>query len=94
MKEVFVKLYSVKKNEIPTFLSHYFNHPIQLENELEWSHQFQNPIEIADLISTLMDNNDQYAISAWISLDEGLSIQVTNDNLDSIIRYLYERYPY
>ena len=41
-----------------------------------------------------MDNNDQYAISAWISLDEGLSIQVTNDNLDSIIRYLYERYPY
>ena len=30
----------------------------------------------------------------WISMDEGLFINVTDSNADSIIKYLYERYPY
>jgi len=30
----------------------------------------------------------------WVSLDKGVYINVTTDNADSLIKYLYERYPY
>ena len=30
----------------------------------------------------------------WISLDENAFLNVTDYNADSIIRYLYERFPY
>ena len=40
------------------------------------------------------ENNDNYKINMWISLDENLFINVTENNADEIIRYLYERYPW
>ena len=39
-------------------------------------------------------NDDAYKISMWISMDEGCFIHVSDDNVDEIIRYLYERFPY
>ena len=46
------------------------------------------------MIGGLIDNNDKYHINMWISLDEDAFLNVTDDNADSIIRYLYERFPY
>ena len=92
-----VNLYSTKKNEIKKFLEHYYNYNknIEVKNEdLEWKKEFDNPIEMAEIIGTLIDNNDKYQISMWISLDSGVLINVTEYNSDDIIRYLYERYPY
>lgn len=90
-----VNLYSTKKNEIKKFLEHYYNKNIEVKNEdLEWKKEFDNPIEMAEIIGTLIDNNDKYQISMWISLDSGVLINVTEYNSDDIIRYLYERYPY
>ena len=37
---------------------------------------------------------DYYNINMWISLDEDAFINVTENNVDKLIRYLYERYPY
>ena len=45
-------------------------------------------------MGTFIDNNDKYEINMWISLDNGVLINVTEYNIDEIIRYLYERYPY
>ena len=39
-------------------------------------------------------NNDFYKINMWVCLDKPVFINVTNNNADKIIRYLYERYPY
>ena len=50
-------------------------------------------IEMIDLISAIIDNNDKYNISAWINLDEDIFIKISNSNLNDIIKYLYERYP-
>ena len=63
-------------------------------NLLEWKKEFENPIEIADIIGVFIDNNEKYKINMWISLDKGFFLNVTEHNADQIIRYLFERYPY
>lgn len=89
-----VNLYSKENGEISKFLSKFYNKEIKLENDLKWENRYENSIEIADIIGAFIDNNDKYKINMWISLDEGAFLNVSNDNADSIIRYLYERYPY
>ena len=37
---------------------------------------------------------ERFEIMMWISLDKGVYIHVTEDNANSLIKYLYERYPY
>ncbi len=89
-----VNLYSDKHGEISKFVDSFYNDELVLENDLKWEKQYDNPIEIADIIGTFIDNNDKYKINMWISLDEGTFINVTDDNADAIIKYLYERFPY
>lgn len=89
-----VNLYSDKNGEILKFLKHFYNKDIKIDNDLKWEAKYENSIEIADIIGAFIDNNDKYKINMWISLDEGTFINVTENNADSIIRYLYERYPY
>ncbi len=89
-----MKLYSDKLGEIPLFLEHFFKKKVAIENELLWQKQYENPLEMADIISALIENQEDYKINMWISLDKDLFINVTPKNADDIIRYLYERYPY
>ena len=89
-----VNLYSPKEGEISRFLNSYYNKEVNIENDLKWENTYENPIEIADIIGSLIDNNDKYDINMWISLDTDTFVNVTEYNVDSIIRYLYERFPY
>ena len=89
-----VNIYSDKNGEISKFLSKFYRKNIFLSNDLKWEKIFDNPIEIADFIGIFVDNKDLYKINMWISLDEGAFINVTENNADKLIRYLYERYPY
>lgn len=89
-----VYFYSMENHEIAKFLKKYYEEDISLEDDLKWSKEFDNPIELADMIGSFIDNDDKFQINMWISLDEGLLIRITEDNADSIIRYLYERFPY
>ena len=91
---IIVNLFSKKNNEINNFLNSYDKKYSQKSNLLEWKKEFENPIEIADIIGVFIDNNEKYDINMWICLDENLYINVTNYNADKIIRYLFERYPY
>jgi len=90
---VVVNLYSKIDNEISRFLNSYNKEEVQ-NNMLEWKKEFKNPIEIADIIGVFIDNNENYDINMWISLDKDFFINVTNNNAEQIIRYLFERYPY
>ena len=99
----FVNLYSNKNGEINKFLSSFYNNSnainANLKNNindktLECKIFYKNPIEMSDIICSLIENNNKYNINAWISLDEDVLINVTESNLDSIVRYLYERFPY
>ena len=93
--ETIVRLYSSKRNEINSFLNSFFNTKNHdFINLLEWEKKYQNPVEIAEIIGTFIDNNDKYSINMWISLDEGLFININEGNADQVIRYIYERYPW
>lgn len=89
-----VNLYSDKKGEIAKFLCSFYCKNIILTDDLKWEKNYENPIEMADIVGTFIDNSDLYNINMWISLDENAFINVTENNADNLIRYLYERYPY
>ena len=89
-----VQLSSKKKGELNKFLSSFYNTNLELEDSLTWQKKYANPVELAEIIGTYVDNSDDYALFMWICLDKNVFIQVTPENADDIIRYLYERFPY
>ena len=89
-----INFYSEIKSEIKKFLEKYYSKNLNLENNLFFEQEFDNPIDMIDIISCFVDNNDKFKINLWISLDKDVYICVTNNNIDSLIKYIYERYPY
>lgn len=91
---VSVNLYSESSEELKRFLSSFYNSSFNINNNLNWGHKYENPIEITEIIGVLVDNFEDFKIMMWVSLDKGVYIHVTKENADKLIRYLYERYPY
>ena len=90
-----VRLYSDEEGEISSFLSRFFqNKEIAIEDELLWQKEYANPLEMVDMMGALIENQEDYKINMWISLDQDLFINITKSSIDSVSRYLYERYPY
>lgn len=97
--KTFIKLFSNEKGEIFRFLDNYYSafkdHLLPSSYSiLEWEESFENPIEMADMIGVFIDNIDDYKINMWISLDKDILINVTKNNVNDLICYLYERFPY
>lgn len=88
-----LNLFSENKDNLKDFLEKYYNSSIKLD-ELKFEKDFENPIDMIEIISTIIDNNDKYKIGIWISIDKDIFINITELNLDNIIKYLFERYPY
>lgn len=89
-----INLYSTKEGEIKNFLTSFYNKNIELEHNLKYKIHFGNPIEMTDMIGIFIENNEKYQINMWISFDKHVYINVTEHNVDKIIRYIYERFPY
>ena len=47
-----------------------------------------------DIISCYIDNKDKFKIRMWISIDDNIYIKINEYNINRIIKYLYERYPW
>lgn len=93
--EAIIQLYSNIDHEIERFLKSFFaNSNEKIENTLEWQKKYQNPLQLVDIIGTFIENNDQFKINMWVSIDKDIFINVTENNADQLIRYLYERYPW
>ena len=91
---VTVNLFSESKGELNNFLSRFYNTNLEIYDSLSWEKQYKNPIELAEIIGVFIDNSDGYSINMWICLDRNIYIQITEQNGNDIIRYLYERFPY
>ena len=89
-----VNLFSENSNNLRKFLTLFYQNEIKLEDDYFFEKKFENPIDMIELISTLIDNNEKFNTGIWISLDKNIYINITDYNLDKIIRYLFERYPY
>lgn len=95
----FVRLYTNINGEINRFLKSFYLATEEIlkninDNTLELQIEFDNPVEMSDLIGTFIENKDEFKINMWICIDEDVLINVTGNNADEIIRYLYERFPY
>lgn len=97
--KTFIKLYSDVEGEISRFLSSFYlatEEILKVVNSktLELEIDYQNPVEMSDLIGTFIENKENYKINMWLCIDKDVLINVTSNNADDIIRYLYERFPY
>ena len=93
--DTIVRLYSTNLNELNNFLNDFFSSDISLNNQSNWEKHYSNPVELADIIAALIDNKELYpSVNMWISIDSGVFLNIRNDNYNSFIKYLYERYPY
>lgn len=95
----FIRLYSNKYGEINNFLKSFYLTTEKIldkitDDTLELQINFENPVEMSDMMGTFIENKDDYKINMWLCIDEDVLINVTNNNADDIIRYLYERFPY
>lgn len=89
-----INFYSEQSGEIKKFLDAYYSEEQTLDNELVYQKEFDSPIEMIDIISCFVDNNDKFNMTLWISLDENVYICITDTNINKLIKYIYERYPY
>ena len=89
-----IYLYSENKGELNNFLSRFYNTNLDIVDDLKWEKKYANPIELAEIVGVFIDNFDEFNIKMWISLDKDVFININEKNGDSIIRYLYERFPY
>lgn len=89
-----INLYSEKKGEIKKFLDLYYSDNLPLGEALFWKKEFENPIDMIDIISCFADNNNKFSMNLWISLDKDVYICIGDHNINNIIKYLYERFPY
>ena len=89
-----VQIQSKKKGELNKFLSRFFENNLNINYQYHWKKEYDNPIEIAELVGVYADNLDKFQISMWINLDLNVYIKISSKNANSIIKYLFERYPY
>lgn len=89
-----VILFSSKHGEIPNFLNKFYNSDMKIDNHLFWVKDFLNPVEISEIIAVFSDNFTAFNINMWITLDKDIFIKISPLNVDLIIKYIFERYPY
>ena len=97
--KTFVRLYSNTQGEIKKFLTQFYFTTDDIlnsveDNTLALEIVFENPVEMADIVGTFIENKDDFQINLWLCIDEDVLINVTSNNVDEIIKYLYERFPY
>ena len=92
--KTFIKLYSDNQGEIAKFLEKFYSSNTLDSSLLEWELYFENPVDMANMIGVFIDNLEGFKINMWICLDKDVLINVTQNNANNIIKYLYERFPY
>ena len=89
-----VRLQSKKNGELNKFLSKFFDTNLEIETKTKWLKEYKNPVEITDLIGVFIDNINKYSITMWVNLDKDIYIKISEQNANTVIKYLFERYPY
>ena len=89
-----IRLQSEQKGELNRFLSKFYDTNLEIENKTKWTKQYKNPIEMIDLIGAFVDNINKYSIKMWVNLDKDIYIKISEKNANTVIKYLFERYPY
>ena len=93
MKPAILKIYSENKKDLEIFLSKFYEKDYILENKEFYELDFENPINMLDILTCYTENSEKFNLNLWISLDKNVFILITEENINEIIKYIYERYP-
>ena len=63
-----INFYSEIEGEIKKFLEQYYSKNLNLENSLSFQKEYDNPVDMIDMISCFIDNNNKFKMTLWISL--------------------------
>lgn len=89
-----VKIYSETEGEIEKFLKLFYQDNYKISDKLFWKKDFEDATKIVDILSAFIDNKDKFNANIWTSLDKDVFICVTENNINELIKYIYERFPY
>jgi len=88
---IVVYLISGINGEIKRFLESFYEKEINMDNDVgKWIYVYNKPIEAVDIMSAVIDNNDNYKISLCIQLGDGDIHHVNKNNCNDIIRGIFE----
>lgn len=93
MKPAIIRFYSENNYDIEKFLSSFYEKDFILENKSYYEMDFDSPIQAIDILSCYSENEEKFDLNLWISLDQDIFILITEENINEIIKYIYERYP-
>lgn len=90
---VTVNLQSENQGELKSFLNSYFEKDSKIDDDVsEWINVFNKPLEAIDLITSVIDNSDNFDIQLCISMDAGILVEVTQNNVEDIVKFMLFRY--
>lgn len=88
-----LNLTSKDEGTLKFFLDSFFEKDSKLDNDvIEWISIFNKPLEAIDMMTAILDNRERYNIMLRISMDEGLFIDVNQDNIEDLIKYMFIRF--
>ena len=88
MNHFVVTLLSAKPCELNRFLMHFSNRKMQAEEgTFRWSSPSLTVLDCSLLLSTLLDNDEEYQIEAYLSIAD-YQIQVNQQNINELIKIL------
>ena len=90
MNQYVVTLLSVKPNELSRFLSKYSDQKIIVEEgTFRWSCEYLTAHTPILMISTLLDNIEDYHINAYLSINHHDNIEVSKENMNDMMQLLF-----
>mgnify|MGYP000073693196 CR=1 FL=1 len=85
-----VNLWSEKEGEIKRFLEKYYESKVVMDEDVgQWCYIYNRPLESADMISALMDNQDKYEIELGVQVNHGDIYHVNEDNHNDVIKGIF-----
>jgi len=88
-----VSLWSKKRGEIKRFLERFYEREMDIDIDLEkWVYIYNKPLMSVDLISAVLDNNDDFDIYLFLQVNDGQFHFVTEENKNDIIKSLFQLY--
>jgi len=90
---IVLNLSSENASTLKNFLDRFYEKDFMLEDDvIEWVNVFNEPLEAIDIMTAVMDNKDKFDIKLCMSMDPGLFIDVTQFNIEDIIKLMLLRF--
>ena len=89
MNQMIVTLLSKKPCELNRFIMKYSDQNMNAEERsFRWSCEYHRSLETSLILATLIDNEENYQIEAYLSINHQENIHVTQNNIETILKHL------